>query len=179
MLLTVKLQWGKVIRHYPCRRERKKIVRQASASSWEWVFLRVPSFSISITTSSLCNFLYQRELPVLCFDFFQSFPFWGRLASALCVGFLSHWNRSQTTSFGGLTTALLVLPQGLWKLWPAKLHAVVLWMCKPTFKQQIEGPWPVGHSKCTMVNVCLDTGKFGLKLGFASLSAVTLTWTKY
>lgn len=37
---------------------RKKIVRQTSASSWERVFLRVQSFSISITTS-LYNFLYQ------------------------------------------------------------------------------------------------------------------------
>lgn len=72
------------------------------------------------------NFLYQSELSLLCFYIFQSCLLLGRLVSALCIGFLSRWNRRQATSLGGPATAFLGLPLRLRKLRPDKLDAAVL-----------------------------------------------------
>lgn len=137
--------------------KENKTVRQTSASSWERFFFRVQCFPSLFLPSIIFSIRVATALLLL----FSKFPLLGGGYFLPCaLVFSPIGTGAKQLPWGWPTTALLGLPQGLWKLWPAKLMLQSS-ECKPTFKQQIEGPWPVGHEECTMVNVCLDAERVG------------------
>lgn len=168
MMLVVKLQWGISWDITHVEENKKKIVRQTSASSWEQkgtehktfpVFFPSTIFSIKGATALLLHF------PAL--------PLLGRLFLPCCTDFLSHWEGSQAT-LGGNCHSPLGFHRSL------KTLASQAWCCSSLRVNQCSNS--KGKDLQDMVDVhgeCVPgCWASQLKMSFATKNAVTLTRTK-